>query len=182
MSIITLENRNMSIKAKQLRKASIVPCVIYGGELAESLSVQIDQSTATGLLRQKREGSKMEVKLDGKVIPVQLKEIERNFINNEIIHLGFEALEADVKVNSKAQIILENIDKVTGILEQVLFEIPYSCLPSDMVDTVVVDLEKLRVGTALTVGDLPEFKNENITLQVSPESLVLKINDKKRLD
>lgn len=180
MSIITVENRNMLIKAKQLRKANIVPCAIYGGSLPESLSVQIDQSNAKKLLREKREGSKLELNLDGKVIPAQIKDIDRNFVNNEIIHINFQALEADKKVNSVAQIILDNTDKVMGVLEQMIFEIPYSAFPSDMIDTVTVDLEQLTVGSILTVEDIPAFNNENIELLISPDSMILRISDKKR--
>lgn len=179
MNSITVENRNMLTKAKQLRKANIVPCVIYGGLLAESLLVQVDQSTARTMIRRKREGSKIEIELDNKIIPVQIKDIERDFINNEIIHISFQALEADKRVNSKAQIILENTDKVVGILEQILFEVPYSAFPSDMIDTVTIDLEGLGVGSALTLEDIPAFKNKNINLQVSADSMILKINDKK---
>ena len=179
MNMITVEKRNVLKKAKQLRRASMIPCAIYGGSLAESLLVQMDLSAAKQLLRRKREGSKVEIELDSKIIPVQIKDIECNFINNEILHINFQALEEDKRVNSKAQIILENTDKVVGVLEQILFEVPYSAFPSDMIDTVTIDLEGLVAGSALTLEDISDFKNKNINLQVSPDSMILKINDKK---
>ena len=179
MNIITVESRNMLKKAKQLRKAGIVPCTIYGGSLPESLLIQMDQNAAKRMLRSKQEGSKMEIELDGKVMTVQIKDIESDIIKNEIIHICFQALEADKRVNSKAQIILENTDKVVGILEQMLFEVPYSALPADMIDTVTVDLEGLAAGSFLTLEDISDFKNENINLQVSSDSMILKISDRK---
>ena len=179
MDIITVEKRSVLKKAKQLRRNGIIPSVIYGGSLPESLLVQIDKSAAKKLLRCKREGSKMEIELDSKLIPVQIKDIDSNIVNNEILHISFQALEADKRVNSKAQIILENTDKVVGVLEQLLFEVPYSALPSDMIDTVVVDLEGLAVGKVLTLEDIPVFKNENIDLQVSADSMILIITDRK---
>lgn len=180
MNNITVENRNELKKAKQLRREGIVPCVIYGGSLSESLLIQMQQSTAKKLLRYKREGSKIEIELDSKIIPTQIKDIELNSINNEIIHISFQGLEADKRVNSKAQIILENADKVDGVLEQMLFEVPYAALPSDMIDTVTIDLKELVVGNVVTVEDIEAFKNENIMLQISADSMILKINDKKR--
>lgn len=179
MDIITAENRNVLTKAKQLRRSGIIPCAIYGGSLTESLLVQIDKSAARKLLRCKREGSKVEIELDSKLIPVQIKDIDSNIVNNEILHINFQALEADKRVNSKAQIILENADKVVGVLEQMLFEVPYSAYPSDMIDTVVIDLEGLVVGNVLTLEDLPAFKNENIDLQIDADTMVLKISDRK---
>lgn len=176
---ITVESRNVLRKAKQLRRDGIVPCTIYGGALSESLLIQMDQNEAKRMLRSKQEGSKMEIELDSKIIPVQIKDVESNIINNQIIHICFQALEADKRVNSKAQIILENADKVVGVLEQMLFEVPYSALPSDMIDTVTIDLDGLVGGSVLTLEDIPAFKNENINLQVSSDSMILKISDRK---
>lgn len=179
MNIITVESRNVLRKAKQLRRDGIVPCTIYGGALSESLLIQMDQNAAKRMLRSKQEGSKMEIELNSKIIPVQIKDIESNIINNEIIHICFQALEADKRVNSKAQIILENADKVVGVLEQMLFEVPYSAFPSDMIDTVAIDLDGLVGGSVLTLEDIPAFKNKNINLQVSSDSMILKISDRK---
>ena len=180
MSIITVENRSVSKKAKQLRRANIIPCVIYGSSLPESLMVQMDQSSVKQLLRSKREGSKLEIEHDGKIIPAQIKEIACNFMNNEIQHICFQALEDDKRVNSKAQIVLENTDKIVGILEQTLFEVPYSAFPSDMVDTVVIDLDGVVAGKIFTLEDIEEFKNKDIDVQVSLDTMILRINDKKR--
>ena len=179
MNIITVESRNRAKKAKQLRKDGIVPCTIYGGGLSESLLIQMDHNVAKRMLRSKQEGSKIEISLDNQVTLAQVKDVEINTINNEIVHICFQALEANKKVNSKAQIILENADKVVGILEQIIFEVPYSAFPSDMIDTVVVDLEGLAVGSFLTLEDVIDFKNEKIDLQVSADSMVLKISDRK---
>ena len=61
-----------------------------------------------------------------------------------------------------------------------IFEVPFSSLPADMVDTVTIDLEGLPAGTLLTVGDIPEFQNEKVELQIKKDSVVLRINEKKR--
>lgn len=179
MNIITVESRNTEKKAKQLRRDGIVPCTIYGGGLPESIQIQMNHDVAKKMLRSKQEGSKLDIKLDDKIIVAQVKDVEINIINNQIIHICFQALEADKKVNSKAQIILENADKIVGILEQMIFEVPYSAFPSDMIDTVVVDLEGFAVGSFLTLEDITDFKNEKIDLQVSADSMVLKVSDKK---
>lgn len=179
MDTIIAQKRDVQEKAKKLRRLGIIPCSIYGGSLGESISVQINKTEAKKLLRSKREGSKVEIHLDNKHIPVQIKDVDSNIVNNEILHISFQALEADKKVNSKAQIILENADKVVGVLEQILFEVPYSALPSDMIDTVTLDLEGLTVGKVITLEDIPAFQSENIELQVNADSMILKISDRK---
>lgn len=177
MDIITVEKRNEQLKAKQLRRKGIVPCCVYGGGLANSISIQMEQKTADKLLRVLRLGSKVQLKLDDQNIITQIK--DKYFANGKVEHIDFQALDPQTKVNSVAHIILENSDVVTGVLDKMLMEIPYASLPKDMIDTVTVDLEGKAVGTTIAVKDIPEFLNENIELQVEIDSIILKISEKK---
>ena len=180
MDIIQVQKRDVEAKAKQLRRAGIVPCCVYGGSLPESISIQMDQQAANKLFRVKRNGSKVQLQLEGQMIPVQIKDKTRNFADNGIEHISFQALKADQKVNSVAHIILENADTVAGVLEKMLLEVPYASLPKDMIDTVCVNLEGMRPGTTFTVGDIPEFQQEAIELQIPADSMVVRIRDRKR--
>ncbi|MDF2655523.1 MAG: rRNA E-loop-binding protein [Bacillota bacterium] len=180
MDIITVQKRNTGTKAKHLRRSGLVPANIFGGTLQESISIQIDEATARRLVRQKREGSKLGLAFDEQVIPVQIKEKTQNTLSQEIVHISFQALRADQKVNSVIHILLKNMDKVAGILERIMLEIPYASLPADMIDTITVDLEGIRVGSVLTVADIPELQSEKIELQIDVDSIILRINDKNR--
>lgn len=55
MDVIKVEKRNERAKAKQLRRSGLVPCCVYGGDLAEPISIQMDQQAANQLFRTKRE-------------------------------------------------------------------------------------------------------------------------------
>lgn len=155
MDVIKVEKRNEQAKANQLRRSGLVPCCVYGGDLPESISIQMDQQTANKLFHTKREGSQVE-------------------------HFGFQALSANKKVNSVTHIFLKNTELVPGTLEQMLFEVPFASLPADMIDTVTVDLDGMPAGTTLTVKDIPEFQSGKIELQIDADSMVLRIVDKKR--
>ena len=155
MDVIKVEKRNEQAKANQLRRSGLVPCCVYGGDLPESISIQMDQQTANKLFHTKREGSQVE-------------------------HFGFQALSANKKVNSVTHIFLKNTELVPGTLEQMLFEVPFASLPADMIDTVTVDLDGMPAGTTLTVKDIPEFQSDKIELQIDADSMVLRIVDKKR--
>ncbi len=180
MNVIKVEKRDTQAKAKRLRREGIVPCCVYGGGLPDSISIQMEQQIANQLLQTKREGSKVQLDLDGKLIPAQIKEQTRNFLNLNIEHIGFQALQADQSVNSVAHIFLKNAETSAGVLEQMIFEVPYASLPKDMIDTVTVDLADMTVGTVLTVEEIPEFASDRITLQIDPDSMVLRLSDKKR--
>ena len=180
MNTITAQKRDPKEKAKQLRRSGIVPCVIYGADLDESLSIQIDQGTAGQLRRTKCNGSLVDIRVDGKVYPTLMKDLEYNSVRDEIVHISFHVLDADKTYNSVADIVLANKDKVAGILEQIRMQVPHAARPQYLLDTVTVDLENVPVGTTLTIGDIPEFKSDKIEVQADPGEIVLRIRDKKR--
>ena len=180
MDVVKVNKRDFTVKTKHLRSTGMVPGSVFGGNLPDSVSLQIDKDIARRLIRYKREGSKLKLELDGQMVPVQIKEIESNILNNEILHISFQALKADQKVNSVIHIILKNTDKITESLENMLLEIPYAAFPKDMIDTITIDVDGMAVGTVVTVSDIPELMSDKIDLQVNKEEIVLRISDKRR--
>ena len=73
MDVIKVEKRDEQAKANQLRRSGLVPCCVYGGDLPESISIQMDQQVQANCSTP-REGSKVGLKLDGHVIPTQIKD------------------------------------------------------------------------------------------------------------
>lgn len=180
MDTIVVEKREASVKVNHLRRAGLVPCVVCGGGLPKSISLQMKQNNAQQLFKRYRNGSKVNLNVDGQTIPVQIKEKTRNFQSDEIMHISFQALQAEQRVNSVANILLKNSDKVSDVLEKMMMEIPYSSLPADMIDTVTIDVDGFAVGTVITVKDIPAFTSDKIELQVDADSIVLRLRDKAR--
>ncbi len=182
MDIIKAEMRDPASKAKQLRRSGIIPCVLNGAELKESILIQISQNTARQLRRTKRDGSQVDIHVDGKVYHTLIKDLVYNNLDDAIVHISFQVLNAGKKANSVADIILLNKDKVQGVLEQMQMKVPHAALPEYLLDTVTIDLADIPIGTTLTIGDIPEFQSDKIELQSDPVSIVLRISDKKRAD
>lgn len=178
MDTINVQPRSPEVKPKKLRRSGLVPCIVFGGDLENTLSIQMEEAAARKLVRLKREGSKIQLNLEGTTIPVQIKEKEINTLKNEIVHLSFQVLKAEQKINSVIHIILKNADVTAGVLEKMLLEIPYSSLPADMIDTIDVDIQGMPVGTIITVGDIAELKDKKIDLQVDTSSIILRMNDR----
>ena len=178
MDQICVKKRDTAIKAKRLRQLGMVPGNIIGKSLPESISIQMEEAGARRLVRQLREGSKISIDLEGQAIPAQIKEKSLNTLNNGILHLSFQALVADEKVNSVIHILLANEEKAGNQLEKMMMEIPYASLPADMIDTITIDLDGMAVGTVVMVKDIPELMSDTIELRADPEEIVLRISDK----
>lgn len=180
MENINVQKRDLAVKAKKLRQLGIVPCNVFGKSLPEAIAIQMDKTTARRLIRQKREGSKISLNIDGQVLLVQIKEKSVNTLNNEISHISFQALNANDKVNSIIHIFLANDEMFGGQLEKMLTEIPYAALPENMIDTITINTENLKTGDVLCVKDIPELMSDKIELQVNANEIVLRINEKKQ--
>ena len=180
MENMSVQKRDFGVKAKKMRRMGMVPGSVYGKSLPEPVAIQMEELEARRLIRQKREGSRLSLEIEGKRIPVQVKEKELNPLKDEILHISFQALTDDEKVNSVIHILLANDDKVVGQLERMLLEIPYASLPENMVDTITIDLDGMVPGTVLTVKDIPELKGDGIRLQVNDDEMVLRISERRR--
>ncbi len=180
METISVQKRDFTVKAKSMRRLGIIPGSVFGKSLPESISIQMDETVARRLIRQKREGSKLLLNVDGENIQVQIKEKSLNTLSGEILHINFQALVANEKINSVIHIFLTNHEMFGGQLEKMLMEIPYASLPSDMIDTITIDIGEMKTGDVLTVKDIPELNSDKIELQVDVNEIVLRINAKKK--
>ncbi len=180
MENISVQKRDFTVKAKKMRRLGMVPGSVFGKNLPESISIQMEESIASRLIREKREGSKLLLNVEGQMIPVQIKEKSLDTLKGEILHISFQALVADEKVNSVIHIFVKNDEKFGAQLEKMLMEIPYTSLSEDMIDTITIDVDKLKNGDVLTVKDIPELISDKIKLQVGTDEIVLRINERQQ--
>ena len=181
MENISVQKRDFTVKAKKLRRSGIVPGIVFGSSLPESISIQMHENAARNLVRRKREGSRLSLDVEGQTIPVQIKEKSLDTISNQILHLSFQVLNEDEKVNSVVHIFTTNDDKSGGLVERMLTEIPYASLPDDMIDTITIDADGLKAGDVLRVRDIPDLMSETIELQVDTDEMVLRVNERRHL-
>ncbi len=178
MDSMNVQKRDFSVKAPKLRRLGFIPGSIFGKSLKESIPIQIEKAAAQKMDREKREGSRLTLKLGKQSYNVQVKEKSSHPVTGEILNINFQALTADEKVNSILHIEFINDDRLSGIVDKMIFEVPYSALPADMIDTVTVDMEGMQIGTVLHLKDIEELNTDKIELKMDPESIVVRITDK----
>lgn len=180
MENISVQKRDLTVKAKKARSLGMVPGNVFGKSIPESIAILMEEAVASRLFRQKREGSKLLLNVEGQIIPVQIKEKSLDTLNGDVLHISFQALVADEKVNSIIHILLENDEKFAGQLDKMCMEIPYTSLPEDMIDTLTINVDGMKLGDILKVKDIPELTSDKIELQVDMDEIVLRISEKKR--
>jgi large subunit ribosomal protein L25 len=175
MAILKAEKRNTGLKSKKLRREGIIPGVLYGSRLNESLSIQFSQKDVERLLKSNSLGSKVELMIGEKKLMALLKEITYTPVTNKVEHLSLMPLIKGEKITSVAQIVLLNKEEVLGNVQQSLFEISYKALPADLIEKIEVDLKGMVIGDSIRVSDLEISSNEAIEILNSPDNMVCSI-------
>ena len=178
MNTLKAEKRDMTVKAKKLRREGFVTGNVFGREMKETMPVKIEKAAAERLIKTKKKGSQIMLEVEGQQYDVLIKEIQYNAIKNQIDEIDFQAPVQGEKVHSVAEVILLNHEKVMGGLLQLrLSEIQYKAAPDALVETVEIDVEKMKIGDVIKVSDLPIASDKDIELITSPDAVVVMLTE-----
>ena len=172
--------------AKKVRKDGCIPSILYGmKELA--LSLKIDSRTFEKMLSH-LEGRHPIVKLQigedtQKDFPAIIKEIQRHPVSNLVIHIDFQRIRLDQKLQTSIPVILvgqsEGV-KMGGVLEHQLREVEIECLALQVPSHIEVDVTNLVLGHSLHVFDITP--PEGVKILTEPERVVVSIHVPRTLE
>ena len=173
MTTLKAEKRDMSTKAKKLRREGYVTGNVFGREIEGSISVKMGKRDVERFMKTCTKGSQVMLDLEGQMMDVLVKEIDFDSMKNQVDEIDFQALVSNEKVHSVAEVILVNAEKVaSGVVQEGLSEIAYKALPAALVDKVKVDVGNMKVGDTIRVKDLEIAKDKEIDLSTDPEAVV----------
>ncbi len=164
---INLEARDTTGKeaARKVRAEGFVPAVFYGPNIEKSLAVKVKLEEITPVTKTSEwETSRLELVLpDGTEEDALIKELVRNPLTGEILHMDLYQLVKGHKVTVNVPVELENREscagvKAGGILEFLEREVEISVLPREIPDKIHIDVAALDLEQSVTVADiaLPE--------------------------
>jgi large subunit ribosomal protein L25 len=162
--------------ARKLRAAGRVPAVLYGhGKDARSLSV--DAKDLFHLLHGAAGGNVLiDLVIDGKKTMAMPREVQRDHVRGEYLHVDFLEVRRDEKVTVDIPIHLVGESagvKAGGVLEHHLWEIHAECLPQDLPDAIDADISALNLNDTLRVADLSI--PDSVTVLTPPEEAVASV-------
>ena len=135
MNTLKAEKRDMTTKAKKLRREGYVTGVIYGREMKESIPLQMEKPAVERILKTNGKGSQVMLEVGGETYDALIKEIDYDSLKGQLLEIDFQALVSNEKVHSVAEIILLNHEAVqAGVVQQMLQEVSYKALPAALVD------------------------------------------------
>ena len=160
--------------SRRLRREDKLPGIIYGGEEAP-VSITLDHNKVNNSADFEAFYSHvLEINLDGKVVEVLVKDMQRHPFKPKITHIDFQRVIAgqDVHTNVPLHFVNEEASaavKAGGIAEHHVTEIEVTCLPKNLPEFIEVDMAAVEMGQTVHLSDL--------TLPAGVSSVELAKND-----
>jgi large subunit ribosomal protein L25 len=146
--------------ARQLRMKERIPAIVYG-EGEDSVPIALPGPAFEQMLRRISSGNQiLELHIEGRAAApyqVLIKEVQRNPIDQKILHVDLQHISMTNKVRVHVPIHVTGTAagvKEGGVLEHFLRELDVECLPADIPAQIAVDVTELTRGDAVHVRDL----------------------------
>lgn len=161
---------------KHLRRQGNIPGIVYGADLSQNIPVQIDSKLLNTFLSQHRGQALIDLRLGEKTYPVIIKEIQRHILTGKPQHIDFQvvSLKKKVEVNVSVELVGTpvGVSAGGGILEHITRQIHIRCLPTEIPESIKVDVSRLNVGDSITVG---EIKLEKVEILTDPRTIIANV-------
>jgi len=162
MEKVVLKASKRDVIGKQvraLRREGQLPAVLYGRHIDSPFSIMLDARDASRKLAKVSSSSLVTIDLDGTEYPALVREKQRDFIKNRLLHIDFLAVSLTEKLTAFVGVELSGLSLAVkdfnAILVTGLDQIEVECLPGDLPEKVVVDISSInKPGDSIHVSDL----------------------------
>ncbi|MFH1239137.1 MAG: 50S ribosomal protein L25 [bacterium] len=147
-------------RVNRLRSKNVIPAVLYG-EGKSSVLLEINKKDIQAVVRGDAwENVIIDLKIKGesKASIVIIKEVQIDPLKRNLIHLDLckISLKDKIKVHVPVEVMGEapGVKNQGGVLEHLIREIEIECLPTQIPETLKVDVSSLEIGGSITVGEV----------------------------
>ncbi|MGB2814594.1 MAG: 50S ribosomal protein L25 [Dehalococcoidales bacterium] len=167
-------------KARFLRRQGVTPTHLYGHNV-KSAALQCDTSELQSLLAHAGKTRLVNLEVDGgKAKSIFVREIQRDAITRELLHVDFYQVKRTEKIAFDVPIVLVGEAPALKFKGRMLVHginsLSVECLPANVPPQIDIDITQLEeVDQAINVKDI--VLDPEITVHADPEQLVVKISE-----
>ena len=165
-------------KIRALRRDGKIPGVYYyHGE--ENVNLEIDKKNLYHALSTGQHV--FEVAMNGETQYVMIKSVQYHPVTDEIMHVDLMRVRRSEKMTFTIPIVLQG-DAIGveegGVLSQILTAIDINCLPTDVPESINVDISDLELNSTISIVDITDIPDD-VEIVTSVESTVATITPPK---
>ena len=144
--------------SRRLRRTGRVPAVVYGMG-GNALAVSVDRADLRGALSTDAGlNALITLEVDGDRHLSIVKDLQRHPVRRDVLHVDFLRIDPDEEVEVDVPLVLvgeaKKVTQASGMVDQVMHQVPLRAKPSDIPTEVTADVSDLEVGSSLRVSDI----------------------------
>lgn len=164
-------------KLKKLRAEGFIPANIYGPEF-KSQAISVNFKDFIKVYKVAKETGIVNLQLDGKQIPVLIKNLQRHPVNDNILHIDFRKIDLTKKIETQVPVKIIGTSKAVKELGGVLLtqseSLLIEALPQNIPPAIEVDISSLNeIGQEIKVADLPKVSTYEI--KSPPDKVIVSV-------
>ncbi len=163
-------------KVSQLRKQGLVPAVVYGPS-TPAFQIQIPYRPLEVTLMKAGGTNLIDIDVEGQTHTVLTREVQRDVLRGDILHVDFFAVDADQTI--AADVFIQFVGESPGVAEgNILITGPSSLsietLPANLPSEITIDISGLEeIGDSIFVRDLD--LGEGLVILNDSEELLVRV-------
>ncbi len=149
-----------SNEARRLRRAGKLPAVVYGGA-KDSIAVTLEPRELLKILKSDSgQNTVFQVKIgdEGAAETVMVFDYQVDPIRHHLTHADLVRISMDKAIEVSVQLVFSGeplgVKIDGGVLDQAMREVGVECLPTDIPESLEVDVSELEIGDSVRVVDI----------------------------
>lgn len=179
MKFVLKDKLQDSETPNQLRKAGLLPGIVYGPEFAPT-RVALSYRDFAHVFKKAGESQVVYLEVKGKEEPVLVHDVALDPLSDAFLHVDFYRFKKGSKVETviplEFQGVAPGVKDKGGVLFTELREVEVEALPEKLVSFIPVDLSILaEIGDEIAVKDVKTPEGVEITLD--PDTVVVRVTE-----
>ncbi|SHE80230.1 50S ribosomal protein L25 [Clostridium fallax] len=170
---VEIQERKSNETGKKVRKHGEIPGIVYGEFLKENIPVKVEPRNFYKLLKKSSKGEIIQLKFKHKMAPCVIKQIQKNNITGEVIHVDFQYVKKNEVIKLSIPITYLGCDNLE--LKRLILTTSFNDIEVEGVVENIPEGIEINVGT-LNYDDKILAKDiklpEGVKLITDPETIL----------
>ena len=143
-------------QTRKLKNENCVPAILYGKGTRGRL-LKVNERELNNAIAKNGENVIVNLKANGMVVPAVIKEVQRDHLNERLIHVDFQPITMHEIINTDVPILVANgerVEKNGWVINKQMTELKIEGEVEKIPPVIKVDASKFKVGQVFRVADI----------------------------